>query len=77
MVHTIAFRFGTRFHYDFQSLRTTDDNVLSKQRIEHELGYGYSFGIGWQPHKDFALDIYNNASLSNLRDWAIYVKYLF
>ena len=76
-VNTIALRFGTRFHYDFQSLRAVEDNVLSEQRIEHELGYDYSFGIGWRPYKNLVLDIYNNASLSYLRDWAIYVKYLF
>lgn len=76
-INTVALRFGTRLRYHFQSLREADENALSNQSIQHELGYDYSFGIGWQPHKNLVFDIYNNGNLWYLRDWAIYVKYLF
>ncbi|MGB7054612.1 MAG: hypothetical protein WBE28_04755 [bacterium] len=76
-INTVSLRFGTRFRYDFGSLHESDDNAISIQSIEHEIGYDYSFGIGWQPHKHLVLDIYNNGSLIFLRNWALYVKYLF
>jgi len=76
-INDVALRLGTRLRYDFKSLREADDNALSGQSIQHELTYDYSFGIGWQPHKNLVLDIYNNGNLWCLRDWAIYVKYLF
>jgi hypothetical protein len=76
-IKAVTLRFGTRFHYDFQSLRTADESALSHQTIEHGFGYAYSFGLGWQPHKNVTLDIYNNGNLSYITDWALYVKYLF
>lgn len=76
-INTVTLRFGTRFDYDFGSLRAADDNALSNQTIKHKFGYDYSFGIGWQPQKNLILDLYNNGNLTYLRDWALYVKYLF
>jgi len=76
-INAVALRLGTRFCYDFHSLQEEDDNAVSEQSIEHELTYDYTVGIGWQPHKNLVIDIYNNGNLSYLRDWAIYVKYLF
>jgi hypothetical protein len=75
-INTVALRFGARFHYDFKSLRAADDNESWNQTIRHEFGYDYSFGIGWQPHKNLVLDIYNDGSLGYIKDWALYVKYL-
>lgn len=76
-INTVALRLGARFQYGFGSLRAADDNALTDQSIEHEFGYDYSFGFGWQPHKNLVLDIYNNGSLNYIKDWALYVKYLF
>jgi hypothetical protein len=76
-INTVALRFGTKFYYDFRSLRAADADALADQSIEHEFGYDYSFGFGWQPYKNLVLDVYNYGSLDYLRDWALYVKYSF
>jgi hypothetical protein len=75
-VNTVSFRFGAKISYTFKNLRETKFVVIA-QDLYHTLSYDYSFGIGWQPHKKVALDIYNNSNFAYLRDWAIYVRYIF
>jgi len=77
IVNTVSLRFGASFSYHFQNLRQAENNSVYTHDIVHGLDYGYSFGLGWQPHKKFAIDIYNNAYFWHVKDWAIYVKYLF
>jgi len=76
-INTVALRFGARFRYDFGSLRAAADHEVREQSIEHEFGYDYSFGLGWQPHKSVALDLFNSGDLTYLRNWALYIKYVF
>jgi hypothetical protein len=76
-LNTITLRFGTRFWYDFLHLRQASDDYVITQRINHAVDYGYSFGLGWNPHKNLTLDLYNNGDLWRLQNWAVYLKYEF
>ncbi len=76
-IKTVSLRFGAQISYTFQNLRETGDTAVAVQDLQHTLAYGYSFGIGWQPHRKIAVDIYNNSSLHILKNWALYVKYTF
>jgi len=69
--------FGTKFYYDFKSLREANEDSVAAQNISHNLNYEYSFGFGWKPLKRLTLDLYNTGNLTFLANWGLYIKYAF
>lgn len=76
-IKTMALRFGVNLTYTFKDNREYDNSYLLNERLSHELGYSYSFGLGWQPKEKFVIDLQNTGNLANVRSWSIYLKYLF
>ena len=73
----MALRFGVNLTYTFKDNREYDNSYLLKESLSHELGYSYSFGLGWQPKEKFAIDLQNHGNMANVTSWSIYLKYLF
>ena len=76
-IAAITLRFGTKFFYDFRSLREGSEDSVAAQDIGHDLNYEYSFGFGWKPHRRLTLDLYNIGNLTALSNWGLYIKYTF
>jgi hypothetical protein len=76
-ISTVTLRFGTRFFYDFETLREANEDVAITQDITHTLDYEYTFGLGWKPHKKITVDLYTDGGFWYLKDWAVYLKYAF
>ncbi len=76
-IAVITLRFGTKFFYDFRSLREASEDSVAVQDISHDLNYEYSFGFGWKPHRRLTLDLYNTGNLTLLSNWGLYIRYAF
>jgi len=77
IINKISLRFVARLSYLFKDYRTSNDLGLISEDLSHDLSFGYSFGIGWQPHGCVFIDLYNRGNLSEIGHWSIYFKYLF
>ncbi len=77
VINKFSLRFGTKLCYEYEYLKESSNTAIVSQDISHQINYDYSFGLGWQPNEHFVIDLYNNSDLANLRNWSIYLKYLF
>ncbi|GAI23660.1 unnamed protein product, partial [marine sediment metagenome] len=76
-IKQISIRLGAKFNYVVESIQEWQTDTLVNEEINHIVNYNYSFGIGWQPNEHFVIDLYNNSDLADLRNWSIYLKYIF
>jgi hypothetical protein len=72
----VALRTGTRLYYTFKGDREWNSDSVITCYNEHQLHFDYSFGLSWQPHDNFIVDVYNTNYLAELDNWAIYLRYV-
>jgi hypothetical protein len=81
-LNRIALRCGTNFFYNYSSYEYGNgslfERVDSAQRKYDELGYSFTFGLGWQPKEKFKVDLKlrRGGSILDLNNWSIYLSYL-
>jgi len=73
-VNNVALRIGTRFYYTFKGDREWNSDSTLVRYNEHNLGFGYTWGISWYLNDNFAIDLYNADDLSSKNNWAIYLR---
>lgn len=76
-INKTTVRIGAKVFHRFINTRETDSNSIIRESTQHSIDYAYSFGLGWKPIRRLVIDLHTDGSLSSLRYWAIYVKYLF
>jgi opacity protein-like surface antigen len=82
-VNNIVLRIGTHVNYAYTENKIWDywnnTNTLRvyEKHSKHRLNWGYSFGLQWSVSENFSIDMYNNRYISDLDEWAIYLKYIF
>jgi|GEM_PF-3154579 len=82
MINRVAIRFGINFHYDYYNLAEWVKNSkweINSQTISDVLDYSYTFGLGWKTKDNLIIDLRYEAHYwrFDLRDWSVYLKYLF
>jgi hypothetical protein len=81
-LNRIALRCGTNFFYNYSSLESGYgsyfEREISSQTRKHDLGYGFTFGLGWYPKEKLTIDLnyIGSGNILGLDNWSIYLKYL-
>lgn len=81
--NNIVFRIGTHIDYAYKEDKIWDywnnTNTLRvyEKHSKHRLHWGYSFGLQWRVAEDLYIDLYNKNNISEIGEWAIYLKYMF
>lgn len=73
-IGNVALRIGTRFYYTFKDDKEWNSDSTLARYNEHNLGFDYSWGIGWWLNEYFTVDLYNTSDLSSKNNWAIYLR---
>lgn len=76
-INKVALRFGTKLFYTIKNNKEWNYDSTLVYNNEHELNFGYSFGLSWQPDEHWTIDLYNKSDVSSLYNWAIYLKHLY
>jgi hypothetical protein len=80
---SITLRIGTHIDYEYTYRKIWDywnnTNTLRvyNRQDKHSLEWGYSFGMQWRLTEKFIIDMYNNNMLTDVDEWALYLKYMY
>ena len=81
-LNRIALRCGAIFFYNYSNSEYGNGSLFERvdsfQTKIHELGYSFTFGLGWQPKEKFKVDLKysGGGSILGLNNWSIYLSYL-
>lgn len=81
-IRTFAFWLGAKLSYTYNGSKIWDDTTVDIIQNTHSLRTYQSIGFQWMPFEKMAIDFHystpgNYATLARLKEWSIYIKYVY